>query len=58
MPDEDGSSPNVCEHVGILSPSLGKAKVAQLEHGRVAVVQQSVIQLQVPTGILNLLQQW
>lgn len=53
-----GDSPNVCEHVGILSPRLGEAKVAQLEHGGVAIVQQSVIQLQVPAGMLSLLRHW
>lgn len=45
--------PNVCEHVGVLSPRLGKAKVTQLEHGRVAIIQQSVIQLQIPADMLS-----
>ena len=41
-------SPNVCHHVGVIPrPRLGKAKVAQLDHGRLTVVQQGVVQLQV-----------
>lgn len=35
-------------HVGILSPCLSKAKVTQLEHWRIAVIQKSVVQLEVP----------
>ena len=43
--------PNVSEHIGVLGPRLGKAKVTQLEHWRIAVVQQGVIQLEVPAEL-------
>jgi hypothetical protein len=46
-----GSSPYVGEHVGVFSPCFGKAKVAQLEHGGVTVVQQGVVQLEIPVYI-------
>ena len=42
--------PNMCEHVGILSPRLGEAKVTQLEPGRVTAVQQCVVQLEIPVA--------
>ena len=42
------------EHVGIFSPCLGKAKVAQLEHWGVTVVQQGVVQLEIPVFICML----
>ena len=44
-------SPDVGHHVGVItSPGLGKAKIAQLDHGRLTVVQQCVVQLQVSAG--------
>ena len=42
------------EHVGIFSPCLGKAKVAQLEHWGVTIVQQGVVQLEIPVYICML----
>jgi len=52
------SSPYMGEHVGIFSPCLGKAKVAQLEHWGVTVVQQGVVQLEIPVYICMLRMSW
>ena len=52
------SSPYVGEHVGVFGPCLGKAKVAQLEHWGVAVVQQGVVQLEIPVYICMLRMTW
>lgn len=43
-------SPYLCEHVGILTPGLGKAEVTNLEGGGVCRVQQRVVELEVPMG--------
>ncbi len=53
-----GSSPYVGEHVGVFSPCLGKAKVAQLEHWGVTVVQQGVVQPEIPVYICMLAISW
>lgn len=43
-------APDVSEHVLVRLPRLGESEVAQLDPLRLVVVQQRVIQLQIPEG--------